>query len=120
MRAGGLESARNPGRSWGGWTTIHPPMRAESIFRGVFLVYCVEAGLFLLLSPWLEAWSHVVLLLPFGPVRDFLLTSWMRAGVSAFGLLHLIWGVHDLDLFLRRRHADPGYPLEDSAPAGHQ
>lgn len=98
-------------------------MRAESIFRGVFLVYCVEAGLFLLMSPWLAAWSHAVLLLPFGPLRDFLLTSWTRGLISAFGLLHLVWGLHDLDLFLRRVPSDPprtGYPLEDSTPARHQ
>ena len=78
-------------------------MRSESIFRGVFVVYCVEAGLFLCLSPWLTAWSHALILLPFGPLRDFLLTSWVRSAISAFGLLHLVWGVHDLDLFLRRR-----------------
>ena len=95
-------------------------MRAESIFRGVFLVYCVEAGLFLLMSPWLSAWTHAVLLLPFGPLREFLLTSWMRGLISAFGLLHLVWGLHDLDLFLRRPHAGGGYPLEDSTPARHQ
>ncbi len=92
-------------------------MRADAIFRGVFLVYCVEAGLFLLLSPWFEAWNHAALLLPFGALRELLLTSWARAVISAFGLLHLVWGLHDLDLFLRR---DTGYALEDSAPARHQ
>ncbi len=95
-------------------------MRSESIFRGVFVVYCVEAGLFLLLSPWLAAWNHAVLFLPFGALRDFMLTSWMRAGISAFGLLHLVWGLHDLDLYLRRRPPGDGFPLEDSAPARHQ
>ena len=95
-------------------------MRAESIFRGVFLLYCVEAGLFLLLSPWLDAWGHAVLLVPFGPARAFLLTTGMRGLISAFGLLHLVWGVHDLDLFLRRPSPSAGYPLEDSPPARHQ
>lgn len=95
-------------------------MRSESIFRGVFLVYCVEAGLFLLLSPWLTAWSHAVLLLPFGFVRTFLLTSWMRSAISAFGVLHLVWGLHDLDLFLRRPSAGGRFPLDGSAPARHQ
>jgi len=94
-------------------------MRFESIFPGVFLAYCLEAGLFLLFSPWMEAWNHAVLLLPFGPARDFALSSWMRAGISAFGLLHLLWGAHDLDLFLRRHSPGDGYPLEDSAPARH-
>ncbi len=95
-------------------------MRADSIFRGVFLVYCVESGLFLLLSPWLQTWNHVVMLLPFGLARAFLLTSWARATISAFGLLHLVWGIHDLDLFLRRHSRRDSYPLEDSAPARHQ
>jgi len=91
-------------------------MRAESIFRGIFLIYCLEAGLFLLMSPWLEAWNHAALLLPFGPVRELLLSSWSRSLISAFGLLHLVWGLHDLDLFLRRT----SYPFDDSAPARHQ
>ena len=95
-------------------------MRPESIFRGVFLVYCVEAGLFLLLSPWLAGWNHAVLLVPFGLLRDMLLTSWVRSLISAFGLLHLVWGLHDLDLFLRRTYRDGGFPLEDSTPARHQ
>ena len=51
-------------------------MRADALFRGVFLVYCVEAGLFLLLSPWFEAWNHAALLLPFGALRELL-----RSGV---------------------------------------
>ena len=91
-------------------------MRADALFRGVFLAYCVEAGLFLLLSPWFEAWNHAALLLPFCALRELLLTSWARAVISAFGLLHLVWGLHDLDLFLRR---NTGYALEDSAPARH-
>ena len=98
-------------------------MRTDSIFRGVFLVYCLEAGLFLLLSPWLAAWNHAVLLLPFGSLREALLSSWMRALVSAFGLLHLLWSLHDLDLFLRRGRRDSphvGYPVEDSPSAGDQ
>ena len=57
------------------------------------------------------------LLLPFGALRELLLTSWARAVISAFGLLHLVWGLHDVDLFLRR---STGYALEDSAPARHQ
>jgi hypothetical protein len=98
-------------------------MRSDSFFRGVFLVYCLEAGLFLLLSPWLAAWNHAVLLLPFGPLRALMLSSWMRALISAFGLLHLLWSLHDLDLFLRRGlgsspHAS--YPLHDSTSAGDQ
>lgn len=95
-------------------------MRSESLFRGVFLVYCVEAGLFLLLSPWLEAWNHAVLLLPFGSLRALFLSSWARATISGFGVLHLIWGAHDLDLFLRRASPADRQPLEDSAPARHQ
>lgn len=77
-------------------------MRAESIFRGVFLVYCAEAGLFLLIAPWMPAWNHAALLVPFGAPRELLLLSWTRSVVSAFGLLHLVWGLHDLVLFLRR------------------
>jgi hypothetical protein len=87
------------------------------MFRGVFLAYCAEAGIFLLLAPWMPSWNHAANLVPFGLARELLQTSWVRAAISAFGLLHLIWGLHDLDLFLRRNRI---YAVEDPETARHQ
>jgi hypothetical protein len=76
-------------------------VRAESWFRFLFVLYCLEAGLFLVLAPWTEAWERVVLLLPLGFLRQLLGLSWIRGLVSGFGLVHLVWAAHDVDLILR-------------------
>ena len=35
-------------------------MRLDPIFRILFVVYCVEAGLFLLVSPWTPTWERLI------------------------------------------------------------
>lgn len=80
-------------------------MRLESVFRVLFVVYCLEAGLFLVVLPWTPTWDRLALLGPMGSLagaRGFLGASWLRGAVTGFGLAHLVWAVHDLDLFLRR------------------
>ena len=76
-------------------------MRAESVFKFLFVVYCLEAGLFLVLAPWTDAWERVVLLLPVATLRLLFGLSWVRGLVTGFGLIHLVWAAHDVDLMLR-------------------
>jgi hypothetical protein len=75
--------------------------------RALFILYCVEAGIFLTILPWREAWDRLLLDLPYPMLHDLLVRPLMRGVVSGFGLVHLVWGAHDLeDLFLRRRFRD--------------
>jgi hypothetical protein len=85
-------------------------VRADSWFRFLFIVYCLEAGLFLAIAPWTTAWERLVLLLPLAPIRQLCALSWARGLVSGFGLIHLVWAAHDVDLLLR-----PPSPGTDSA-----
>ncbi|MGE0640490.1 MAG: hypothetical protein AB7G12_12910 [Thermoanaerobaculia bacterium] len=89
-------------------------MASSSMFRLVFVLYCAEAGIFLLVTPWISAWNRLADLLPWTDLRWLLLSPLTRAAVCAFGLLHLVWIVHDVDLFLRRREPAPfaGSPSE--------
>lgn len=82
-------------------------MRTDPLLRVLFVVYCIEAGLFLFLSPWTTSWGRLGSLLPWGAVREIVLAPWFRGLVTAFGLVHLLWAVHDVDLLLRRRGDDP-------------
>jgi hypothetical protein len=84
-------------------------MRIEILFRLLFILYCVEAGLFLLLAPWSPLWDRNVLLIPISGLRTLALHPASRGAVSGFGLIHLVWGAHDLDalLSLRKRSARP-------------
>jgi hypothetical protein len=68
----------------------------------LFVVYCIEMGVFLLLWPWSGNWDRSWAQLPWYLVRQVGIHPAMRSVVSAFGIVHLIWGAHDFELWLRR------------------
>jgi len=90
-------------------------MSGPSFFRLVFALYCVEAGVFFLTAPWLPAWERLVFSLPWSVLRDAAMSGWTRGVVTGFGLIHLVWALHDIDLYFRRRRPDG---LATSATAG--
>jgi len=79
--------------------------RPDRITLFLFVVYCVEIGLFLVFAPWTVLWDRTLGQLPSQLLRAVALHPAMRAGVTAFGLVHLIWGAHDLTLLLSRRES---------------
>jgi hypothetical protein len=82
-----------------------PRMRSDTVFRILFVVYCVEAGVFLILAPWGPMWARTLSHLPLGFLGPLLLHPLFRGAVSGFGLVHLVWGANDLQALLgwRRR-----------------
>lgn len=83
-------------------------MRIQGLLRAFFIIYCMEAGFFLLFGPWSAGWDRTILLLPSAPLRHALLHPVLRGAVSGFGLVHLVWSMHDLtdSLFRRWRIGD--------------
>lgn len=81
-------------------------MRSDPLLRVLFVIYCLEAGLFLVLSPWTGSWGRLGALLPWGALREIVLATWYRGLIASFGVVHLLWALHDLDLLLRRRGDD--------------
>lgn len=70
-------------------------MAFEQLFRFVFILYCTTVGVVLLLAPWLPGWDQRMALVPVLSVPA------LRGALSGFGLVHLVWGIHDLSAFLR-------------------
>jgi hypothetical protein len=91
-------------------------MRFNALFRIFFILYCIEAGFFLLFAPWSLGWDRAVLQLPSGALRAFGLHPLLRGALSGFGLVHLVWSTHDLaELIGRwRLRADPGLRVDPS------
>lgn len=77
--------------------------RPDRITLFLFVVYCLEIGLFLVFAPWTVLWDRTLGQIPSQLLRTVVLDPAVRAGVTGFGLIHLIWGVHDLSLLLFRR-----------------
>jgi hypothetical protein len=74
------------------------------MIRLFFILYCFEAGLLLLFAPWFPEWDRIMLqIAPFQGLRSFLLHGWVRGAITGFGLVHLVWGAHDLIAVLFRR-----------------
>lgn len=84
------------------------------LLRLAFIVYCFEAGLFLLVAPWKEIWPTLIAGVPGAPLRRFLYMIPVRGAVSGFGLVHLVWAVHDLFRFLQK--PKPRRTVADAAP----
>ena len=78
-------------------------MRVTFLFRLLFILYCVEAGTFLLLAPWSPVWASLLIQIPLPVVHAAFLHPLLRAGMSGFGIIHLVWGAHDLDELIFRR-----------------
>ena len=72
-------------------------MRSSSLFRILFILYCIEAGTFLVLAPWSPVWDRMLIQVSSQALRAFGLYPFVRAAVTGFGLVHLVWGAHDLD-----------------------
>jgi hypothetical protein len=92
-------------------------VRLDSIYRILFVVYCLEAGLFLAATPWGDGWEQLLATVPLGAARALLATTWARSAVSGFGAIHLVWAAHDFDLVLRRRAPPQPRDAGDSATA---
>lgn len=78
-------------------------MRWGLFTRVVFILYCLEAGVFLLLAPWSPAWDRAWLQLEIPRLYFLFRHPAVRGAVTGFGLVHLVWSAHDLDRLLSRR-----------------
>lgn len=72
----------------------------RSWIRFFYLLYCVEAGVFLVLAPWSLLWLHSYYA-QIPVLRGLLLSGYLRGGVSAIGVLMLLVGVIDCAAFCR-------------------
>jgi hypothetical protein len=77
-------------------------MRWALLPQILFIIYCIEAGALFSFVAWTPGWEHAVVKIPFPELRHLCLHPILRSGVTGLGLVHLVWGAHDLDLLLAR------------------
>lgn len=88
---------------WVGYN--HPLVRFSTMINLFFILYCFEAGLLLLFAPWSPEWDRIMMQLPILGMKALVLHPGFRGAVTGFGLVHLVWGMHDLVSILMRRGA---------------
>ena len=74
-------------------------MDMDRVVRYVFVLYCATVGVVLVVIPWSPGWDRMLSHLPAG--FEMLRLPLLRGALSGFGLVHLVWCVHDLQLLLR-------------------
>lgn len=80
-----------------------PPSRAWRFVQLLLVFYFLEAGAFLMMSPWSTFWpARVVSRAPFA-FRGLLLSPYFRGFLTGLGVLHVLVAIRDLEAW-RRGH----------------
>lgn len=67
------------------------------LIRLLFIQYCIIAGVLLVTVPWsFGLWERVTLQIGYFPLVNLLQSPAARGAFTGFGLVHLVWGAHDL------------------------
>lgn len=77
------------------------PTRAWRFVQLLFVFYFLEAGAFLMMSPWSTFWpARVVSRAPFA-LRGLLLSPYFRGFLTGLGVLHVFVAIRDLEAWRR-------------------
>ncbi len=69
-------------------------MDMDRVVRYAFILYCATVGVVLVVVPWSPGWDQMLSFL--SPPFELLRRPLLRGALSGFGLVHLVWCVHDL------------------------
>lgn len=67
----------------------------------IYVLYCLEVGIFLLVYPWMRLWDQNFLLQYSSYLRVVLLNDFFRGAVSGLGVANLILGAWEVANFQR-------------------
>lgn len=81
----------------------------------VFILFCLEIGVFLVVLPWSDIWDRNGLLFLVPNLRAYLLSGYARGALSGLGVVNIWVGLSDIWHF---RTNLAGMKREDSALAG--
>jgi len=65
----------------------------------LYVLYCLEVGIFLLVYPWMRLWDQNFLLQYSAYLRVVLLNDFVRGAVSGLGIANLILGAWEVAHF---------------------
>ena len=65
----------------------------------IYVLYCLEVGIFLLVFPWMRLWDQNLLLQYSSYLRFLFLNDFFRGAVSGLGVANLILGVWEIAHF---------------------
>ncbi len=80
----------------------------SKLLFGIYVFYCFEVGLFLVVFPWMDFWGQNALLYYFPAIRPIFLNDFFRGAISGLGFANLILGVSEIASVWTRSRAARG------------
>jgi hypothetical protein len=71
----------------------HMSRWTQRIFLVVFVIFCIELGMLLVVLPWLPVWTSNGLLAHFPGLRELVAQNFFRGAMSGIGLLDIWIGI---------------------------
>ncbi len=68
----------------------------------VFILFCLEIGLFLVILPWSDFWDRNGFLFLLPRLRPYLISNYVRGGLTGLGLINIWMGLSDIWHFRAR------------------
>ena len=62
----------------------------NKLLKVLYILFCFEVGIFLLVLPWLRLWVMHGFLFRFPSLRTVLLNNFFRGAVSGLGVVNLV------------------------------
>ena len=63
------------------------------IWLVVFVLFCLEVGIILIVGPWTRAWTENSLSISYPALHEFLMNGFVRGAVSGLGLVDFWIGI---------------------------
>ncbi len=65
----------------------------------IYVLYCFEVGVFLVVLPWMGLWEQNSLLESYSYLRSVVLNNFFRGAISGLGVVNLVLGVWEVAHF---------------------
>jgi hypothetical protein len=70
----------------------------------VYIIYCFEVGIFLVLLPWFHVWENNALIHRYPLLKAITMSGYIRGAVTGLGLANILLGIKELLSIRQRRH----------------
>jgi len=72
---------------------------ASKILSVIYILYSLEAGLFLLWLPWLDVWENNYLLLLYPQIRSLVASPFFKGAILGLGIDNILMGIYEIVRF---------------------
>lgn len=71
------------------------------IWQVLYILYCLEVGLFLLFLPWMGIWDNNILLYRFPALQPIISNPYLKGAVLGLGIVNILIGIQEIAQFRR-------------------